>query len=64
MEALSHILAPKSSRLGGVVVSVLATGPKRSRVRTQKRLWIFKGYKNPQHAFLRMESKAGAAPLS
>jgi hypothetical protein len=36
--------------LGGLVVSVLATGPK---VR-----WIFKGDKNPEHHFLRRGSKA------
>jgi hypothetical protein len=48
----------RSCRLGGVVVSVLATGPIRSRVRTRPRRWIFKGDKNPQHIFLRMGSKA------
>jgi hypothetical protein len=37
------------SRLGGVVVSVLA----------RPRRLIFKGDKTPQHTFLRMGSKAG-----
>jgi hypothetical protein len=41
-------------RIGGVVVSVLATGPK-----GVPRGWIFKGDKNPQYTFLRMGSKAG-----
>jgi hypothetical protein len=37
-------------RLGGVVVSVLAT--QSLRVRTRPRRWIFKGDTNPQHTFL------------
>jgi hypothetical protein len=40
------------SRLGGVVVSVLATGPKGCGFKTRLRRWIFKGDKNPQHIFL------------
>jgi hypothetical protein len=40
------------SRLSGVVVSVLATGPKGCRFKTRPRRWIFKGDKNPQHTFL------------
>jgi hypothetical protein len=39
-------------RLGGVVVSVLATGPKGCGFKTRARRWIFKGDKNPQHTFL------------
>jgi hypothetical protein len=39
-------------RLGGVVVSVLATGPKVYRFKTRSRQWIFKGDENPQHTFL------------
>jgi hypothetical protein len=39
-------------RLGGVVVSVLATGPKGYGFKTRTRRWIFKGDKNPQHTFL------------
>jgi hypothetical protein len=39
-------------RLGGVVVSVLATGPKDCGFKTRPRRWIFKGNKNPQHTFL------------
>jgi hypothetical protein len=37
------------SHLGGVVVSVLATGPKGGGF--EPRRWIFKGDKNPQHTF-------------
>jgi WD40 repeat protein len=40
------------SHLGGVVVSVLATGPKGCGFKTRPRRWIFKGDKNPQHSFL------------
>jgi hypothetical protein len=58
---VQHI--PQSSSLGGVVVSVLATGPKTLQVRTRTRRWIIKDDKNPQHAFLRMVSKAGV-PMS
>jgi hypothetical protein len=39
------------SRLGGVVVSVLATRPKVCGFKTWPRRWIFKGDK-PQHTFL------------
>jgi hypothetical protein len=39
-------------RLGGVVVSVLATGHKGCGFKTRLRRWIFKGDKNPQHTFL------------
>jgi hypothetical protein len=39
-------------RLGGVVVSVLVTGPKVCGFRTRPRRWVFKGHKNPQHTFL------------
>jgi hypothetical protein len=39
-------------RLGGVVVSVLTTGPKGCGFKTRPRRWIFKGDKNPQHTFL------------
>jgi hypothetical protein len=39
-------------RLGGVVVSVLATGPKGYGLKTRPRRWIFKGDKNPQHTLL------------
>jgi hypothetical protein len=40
------------SRLGGVVVSVLDTGPKSCGLKTRSRRWIFKGDKNLQHTFL------------
>jgi hypothetical protein len=39
-------------RLGGVVVSVLATGPRGCGFKTQPRRWIFNSDKNPQHTFL------------
>jgi hypothetical protein len=39
-------------RLGGVVVIVLATGPKGCGFKDRARRWIFKGDKNPQHTFL------------
>jgi hypothetical protein len=41
-----------ANRLGGVVVSVLATGPKVCGFKTRPKWWIFKGDKIPQHAFL------------
>jgi hypothetical protein len=40
------------SRLGGIVISVLATGPKGYGFKTWPRRWIFKGDKNPQYTFL------------
>jgi hypothetical protein len=40
------------SRLGDVVVGVLATGPKCCWFKTRPRRWIFKGDKNPHHTFL------------
>jgi hypothetical protein len=47
--------------LGGLVVSVLATGPK---VRDPDRgRWIFKGDKNPEHNFLWRGNKA-IGPMS
>jgi hypothetical protein len=45
------------SRLGGVVVSVLATGPKGCEFKTRPRRWIFKGDKNSQHLPLGWEVK-------
>jgi hypothetical protein len=39
------------SHLGGVVVSMLATGPKGCGFKTRPRRWMFKGDKNPQHTF-------------
>jgi hypothetical protein len=41
-----------SCRLGGVVISVLATGSKGCGFKTRPWRWIFKGDKNPQHTFL------------
>jgi hypothetical protein len=37
----------ESGRIGGVVVSVLATGPKGCGFKTRLRRWIFKGDKKP-----------------
>jgi hypothetical protein len=50
-------------RLGGVVISVLSTTPKGRGFKPGSGLWIFQGDKNPQHNFLRMESKTGG-PMS
>jgi hypothetical protein len=44
--------------LGGLVVSVLATGPKVRGFGPDRGRWIFKGDKNPEHHFLRRRSKA------
>jgi hypothetical protein len=43
--------------LGGIVVCVLAIGPKIRGLKPCRRLWIFKGNKNFQHSFLRREVK-------
>jgi hypothetical protein len=43
---------PLNSRLGGVVVSVLVTGPRGRGVRTRPTRWNFKSDKNPEHTFL------------
>jgi hypothetical protein len=47
--------------LGGLVVSVLATGPKVRGFDPDRGRWIF--YKNPEHHFLRRGSKA-VGPMS
>jgi hypothetical protein len=47
------------SNLGGVVVTVLVTGPKSRGFKPDRS----KGDKNPQHTFLRIGSKAGG-PMS
>jgi hypothetical protein len=57
------LLTAVSSRLGGVVVIVLATGPKGRGFKTLPIRWIFQGDKNPQHTFLRMGSKV-EVPMS
>jgi hypothetical protein len=49
--------------LGGLVVSVLATGPKDRGFDPDRGRWIFKGDKNPEHHFLRRGSKA-VGPMS
>jgi hypothetical protein len=41
----------KTGRLGDVVVSVLAAGPKGCGFKTWPRQWIFKGDKNPRLTF-------------
>jgi hypothetical protein len=47
--------------LGGLVVSVLATGPKVRGFDPDRGRWIFKSDKNPEHHFLRRGSKAGGS---
>jgi hypothetical protein len=49
--------------LGGLVVSVLATGPNVHWFDPDRGRWIFKGDKNPEHHFLRRGSKA-VGPMS
>jgi hypothetical protein len=49
--------------LGGLVVSVLATGPKVRGFDPDRGRWISKGDKNPEHHFLRRGSKA-VGPMS
>jgi hypothetical protein len=49
--------------LGGLVVSVLATGPKVRGFDPDQGRWIFKDDKNPEHHFLRRGSKA-VSPMS
>jgi hypothetical protein len=49
--------------LGGLVVSVLATGPNVRGFDSDRGRWIFKGDKNPEHHFLRRGSKA-VGPMS
>jgi hypothetical protein len=49
--------------LGGLVVSVLATGPKVRGFDPDRGRWILKGDKNPEHHFLRRGSKA-VSPMS
>jgi hypothetical protein len=44
-EGVNSYIRRCMSRLGGVVVSVLATGPKACGFKTQPRRWIFKGDK-------------------
>jgi hypothetical protein len=44
--------------LCGVMVSLITTGLKVRGLKLGRGLWIFKGYKNPQNAFLRTGSKA------
>jgi hypothetical protein len=49
--------------LGGLVVSVLTTGPKVRGFDPDRGRWIFKGDKNPEHHFLWRGSKA-VGPMS
>jgi hypothetical protein len=49
--------------LGGLMVSVLAVGPKFRGFKPGRERWVFKDDKNPQHAFLRRGSKA-VGPMS
>jgi hypothetical protein len=54
----AHILQIFLQILGGLVFSVLATGPKVRGFDPDRGRWIFKGDKNPEHRFLRRGSKA------
>jgi hypothetical protein len=49
--------------LGGVKVSMLPIGSKVRGFKPGRERWIFKGDKNPQHAFLPRRSKA-VGPIS
>jgi hypothetical protein len=49
--------------LDGLMVSVLATGPKVRGFKPSRKRRIFKGDKNPQHALLQGGSKA-VGPMS
>jgi hypothetical protein len=51
-------IAEKGSHLGGVIANVIAAEPNVAGSNSDKAM-DFKGDKNPQHAFLRMGSKAG-----
>jgi hypothetical protein len=44
--------------VGGIVVNVLATGPKVCGFKLGRGRWIFKGDKNMQHVFLRKGNRA------
>jgi hypothetical protein len=48
----THVEFQIRRRLGGVVVSMLATGPKGWRFEPSQGDGLFKGDKNPQHTFL------------
>jgi hypothetical protein len=61
--APTGIRSPERPALGGLVVSVLATGPKVRGFDPDRWRWIFKGDKNPEHHFLRRGSKA-VGPMS
>jgi hypothetical protein len=47
-----NLLVALTGRLGGLVVSVLATGPKGCGFKIRPRRWIVKDDKKPQHPFL------------
>jgi hypothetical protein len=63
MNEWMNLCAMLYGRLGGVVVSMLATGPKGRGFEPGQDDRFFKDDKNPQHTFLRMGSKAGG-PMS
>jgi hypothetical protein len=50
-------ITTKRVALGGLVVSVLATGPEVRGFDLDRGRWIFKGDKNPEHLFLRRGKK-------
>jgi hypothetical protein len=49
--------------LGGLVVSVFATGPKVRGFDPDRGRWTYEGDRNPEHHFLRRGSKA-VSPMS
>jgi hypothetical protein len=52
MMIIIMLLALMSSRLGGVVVSVLVTGPKGGMLEPSQVDGFLRAIKNPQHTFL------------
>jgi hypothetical protein len=63
MVSVSKRSSPTSRCISGVVVSVLATGPKGHGFKPGHGDGFFNGDKNPEHAFLWIGSKA-RVPMS
>jgi hypothetical protein len=61
--AIRESTTTHESRLGGVVVTVLATGPKGCGFEHSQGDGFLRAIQNPQHTFLRMVIKAGG-PIS
>jgi hypothetical protein len=58
IEQVSDVLHSWEVVLGDIMVIVLAIVPKVRGFKPDRGRWIFKGDKNPQHAFFRRGSKA------